>query len=131
VDIDGRPVFGTESLSSANIVQVGGASLHLRVVVRPIGEQERLHVRLKRREYRQCPGTYNLVQPELTDGIKVFLDDCPDDIRVELIVRPFQQQPFILDTDSTSMYASDEVLLPGHCIEFKLVSRGNAANTNR
>ncbi len=124
VDIGGDSYPIPEAIPSARTlaegrIELDGAMLRLQVVVQPIQADKPLDLRLKRKEYRHLPGLYYLVQPDLADGIKVFLDECPKGVLVDLTVRPPQQRTFSLDVEERPMVWIDEIFLPGHCLEFK------------
>lgn len=134
VDVDGEsyaiPAATTRSAHplAEGRITLDGPMLHLTVKVHP-HDSAPVSVGVVRREYRRVPGLYYLVQPELTDGIKVYLDEYPDGIFVDLTVRPPQQRHFVMSAD-VPMVMINEIFLPGQCLEFKFHSRPPTATSS-
>jgi hypothetical protein len=110
-------------------IELDGPTLKLRVTVQPLQSVIPLNIRVVRKEYRQVPGLYYLVQPELTDGITVYLDECPPAVFVDLTVRPPQQRNYILSKASPMAMIKD-IFLPGQCLEFKFHTRPPTATSS-
>jgi hypothetical protein len=57
---------------------------------------------------------------EVTDRLRVYLDECADDVAVELIVRPRDGERTLRQGEVKLI---EEPLLPGHGLEFKFTTK--------
>jgi hypothetical protein len=83
----------------------------------------RSHARIvtERIEVVHAPGSYNLYMTEYTIGVRIFDDECPDDLEMEVRVRPegTAQQA----RKAGKAWYLDALLLPGQGIEIKFKPR--------
>jgi hypothetical protein len=75
-------------------------------------------ISVRRREVRECPGSYFLVMTEVTDGLRIYLKELPEKAALSGMRRPYDGDHVI--TMNEPLFASNSVLLPGHAIEFRL-----------
>jgi hypothetical protein len=106
--------------SQSEHMRVSNGRLDLDVHLRPFGENYLVPLRIRRQEVRECPGSYYLIMTEVTDGLKVYLDECDENVSVELIIRPTERD---VRLEVGGVEIVDEPLLPGHGMEFKLTRR--------
>lgn len=102
------------------LLSVANGSLTLKVLLRPNSEDAAVPLRIRRREVRECPGSYYLIMTEVTDGVTVYLDECPADVDVEVAIRPSEAFRHLKSGD---LVLVEEPLLPGHGLEFKFTPR--------
>lgn len=125
LDAESFPIFASSktqySLADGRI-EVDGPTLKLKVNVQPLESARPLSIRVVRTEYRRVPGLYYLVQPELTHGLTINLDECPSTVFVDLTVRPPQQRHYVLSKALPRAMIKD-IFLPGQCLEFKFHTR--------
>jgi hypothetical protein len=111
--IDGQDPW----VSSNGDMTVESGRLALTVNLGSAGEDGIVRVRVRRQEYRVCPGSYYLIMSDITQGMTVFLRECAPDVDVTVFVYPTARE-INLTTNHIAMI--NEPLLPGHCLEFKL-----------
>lgn len=102
------------------LLSVANGSLSLKVLLRPNSEDAAVPLRIRRREVRECPGSYYLIMTEVTDGVTVYLDECPADVDVEVAIRPSEAFRHLKSGD---LVLVEDPLLPGHGLEFKFTPR--------
>jgi len=102
------------------ILSVADGSLSLKVLLRPNSENTAVPLRIRRQEVRECAGSYYLIMTEVTEGVRVYLDECPPDVDVEVAIRPSEAFRHL---NSGDVVLVEEPLLPGHGLEFKFSPR--------
>jgi hypothetical protein len=103
--------------SKGGDISVKDGRLTMMVQLRPSRDNVLVPVRLVREEFRTCPGSYYLIMSEITEGIKIYLDECPKDVDVTLFLYPTSQEVSLTEKHVAII---EEPLLLGHCLEFKL-----------
>ncbi|HET6892851.1 MAG TPA: hypothetical protein VFH31_17230, partial [Pyrinomonadaceae bacterium] len=122
-------VFEGESFKTADgVMEVHDGRLDMKVTLRRFSDNAPVFFRIRRREARDCPGSYYLIMTEVTERLRVYLDECADDVAVELIVRPREGERTLRQGDVKII---EEPLLPGHGLEFKFRTKPTEnANVN-
>ncbi|HEV8431069.1 MAG TPA: hypothetical protein VGQ41_24410 [Pyrinomonadaceae bacterium] len=106
--------------STGGDISVKDGRLTMMVQLRPSRENVLVPIRLTREEFRTCPGSYYLIMSEITEGIKIYLDECPKDVDVTLFLYPTSQEVSLTEKHLAII---EEPLLLGHCLDFKLTPR--------
>ncbi len=122
---DSETIAGADPWRSENDdMWVENGRLHLNVALPSAKENVLVPVRITRHEFRWCPGSYYLIMSEITEGFRVYLDECAADVNVTLFL-----YPAALEIDLTAAHIGiiNEPLLPGHCLEFKLTTLSKVA----
>jgi hypothetical protein len=84
--------------------------------------QNPLHVVVRRSEITNKPGTYHLILPELTQGIKVYFDEVPSDIDPD--VKIWSDKGFAtLQPAGNGIWYFEGVMLPGQALSFRFKNR--------
>ncbi len=96
---------------------VNDGRLTVPVHLAPAPEGRRVRVGVRRTEFRSCPDSYFFIMTELTEGVHVYLDECPPGVRVQVRVRPTEDE---IDLNEAAEFVVAEPMLPGHALEFKL-----------
>ena len=78
-------------------------------------------IEVARMEITNVPGSYNLYMTEYTKGVRIHVDDCPDDIEIEVRVRPEGNAEQA--RKAGTVWYLDALLLPGQGIEIKFKKR--------
>lgn len=122
VSIDSRSesVDGDPWQTHDGVMKVNNGQLDLRVSLRSLKAELPVSLRIRRHEVRQCPGSYYLIMTEVTDGLRVYLDECAEDVKVSLMIRPREGSNELNPGDVRIV---DGPLLPGHGMEFKFTNR--------
>jgi hypothetical protein len=68
----------------------------------------------------QAPGSYNLYMTDYTHGLRVRMDDTPNDVRIEVKVRP-EGEAQVLKKTGTDEWVCESLILPGQGIEIKFI----------
>jgi hypothetical protein len=110
----------TEWGATDQIMMVDRGRLYMKVNLPAASENVTRHFRVRREEVRSCPGSYYFIMTELTEGIRVHLGDCAEDVEVTLGLRPSEDT---VDLTAKRIAVINEPLLPGYGLEFKLKSR--------
>lgn len=105
-------------------MRVQSGRLHMNVDLPASQESVAMPLRIVRREVRNCPGSYYLIMTEVTDAIRIYLDEVPLDVKVTLGIRPSEN---IVDLTAKHLEIINEPLLPGHALEFKFTVHQLAA----
>lgn len=117
--INGRDPWNSENTDMT--VESGRLTLDVNL---PAAREDRpVSLRIKREEFRWCPGSYYLIMSEITQGIKIYLDECAEDANVTLFLYPTSQE---VNLTKEQIAFIEEPLLPGHCLEFKLIEKYDA-----
>jgi hypothetical protein len=100
-----------------NVVRNG----RFRQEIEPLRGGESVQVQLVRHELVYLPGSYNFYTPEFTMGLIVSVAKVPDDIQVEVWVRPQGEQhaPPRLNRE----WRTTQLILPGQGVEIKFLSK--------
>lgn len=77
-------------------------------------------IRTHRLEVVQAPGSYNLYMTEYTQGLRIRIGDTPNDLGIEVKVRP-EGQAQVLKKSSTDEWVCESLILPGQGIEIKFI----------
>ena len=118
---DRTEIFEGESFKTSDgIMKVHNGRLDIKVTLRRFSDNAPVFLRIRRREARECPGSYYLIMTEVTERLRVYLDECADDVTVELIVRPREGERTLRQGDVKII---EEPLLPGHGLEFKFTTK--------
>lgn len=117
------PPDGTlaETSTAAGRIAASSSKLTIHTHVESMAREDRLRVRTHREEFRRCPGLYYFVMTEIADGIDVSVADCPADIALHITVYP-QGNKARLSPAENPRVRIDDILLPGHCLEFKFTT---------
>lgn len=73
-------VVGDPWTGKSGGMEVKDGCLRMLVQLRPAREKVLVPLRVTREEFRTCPGSYYLIMSEITEGMKIYLDDCPIDV---------------------------------------------------
>jgi hypothetical protein len=77
-----------------------------------------VHVRVDREEVIYVPGSYNLVMTGLAKGLKISLEDIPDNVLASVNIRPHIDKPISLQKFTELQDELEDVLLlPGQVVE--------------
>lgn len=100
--------------SADQIVKTAGEELTIRI--RPADHID-TRICVRRAELRQAPGTYHLVMTELTDGLRVNLEDAPETLKLVLYL-PNRTKHVL--SKANPLVVTNTVILPGHTVELQL-----------
>jgi hypothetical protein len=106
---------------NSSCLEVNGGRLSFPVTLEPVEIGESVRIAIKRREVSHCPGSYYLIMTELTESLRVYLDEVPNEIDVKVLIRPTEIEEKL--TTEKFLFTVDTTLLPGHSIEFKLTRK--------
>jgi len=77
---------------------------------------------VRRREVRAVPGSYFFVMTEVTTGLRIHLEECPESVEVYLSLWPPLPE---VNLGATRYALFRHTFLPGHGFEFKFIPRVN------
>lgn len=104
---------------STEPIALGGANLKVEICLPPRQDNQPVFVRAVRREIVHVPGSYNFYTPEFMKGIRLSIEGCPSDVRLEVWVRPRGGGKGLEVRSNTWSY--DEIIFPGQGIEIKFI----------
>lgn len=78
-----------------------------------------IQVRSRRREITYVPGSYNLIMGEICHGLRIILDEIPNDTDAFVHVWPHTDKPIPLKPGVTLDRYHNKILLPGQGCEFR------------
>jgi len=114
-------IEGDTWASPDQAIVVKGGRLYLKVSLPARSENAfPTPIRVRRQEVRECPGSYYMIATEVTDSLRVYLDECAEDVGVTLGVRPSER---VVDLSAAHVQIINEPFLPGYSLEFKLTPR--------
>ncbi len=86
----------------------------------PAKQRNPLDVSVERVELTNVPGSYYFTFLELTQGIKIELDEFPDNVEAEMTALPEVQ---VYKMDKNEIVELRNLFLPGQSIELRLTKK--------
>jgi hypothetical protein len=117
-----RIIFGRQNMAGQTLLRHVNSGV-FSMLWDPAKESNPLDVSVERVELTNVPGSYYFTFLELTRGIKIELDELPDDVEVVMSALP---DPKLYKMNKNEIVELSNLFLPGQSIELRFTRRSRA-----